>query len=147
MKIVQLSGMDVITIVNTYDYVMAADAAACCLRKLLLNVPTLSSADYGARWPAVKEELCSRMRRVQSRGSIVGGRPTSPNKYPWVARLVYEGRFHCGASLVNNDYVLTAAHCVRRWVSDFLRSSTHILRFCYRKRQYNGNWRQYGYQY
>ncbi|XP_076173330.1 trypsin-1-like [Ptiloglossa arizonensis] len=45
---------------------------------------------------------------------IVGGRPTTPNKYPWVARLVYEGRFHCGASLVNNDYVLTAAHCVRR---------------------------------
>nr|XP_012144316.1 PREDICTED: transmembrane protease serine 9-like [Megachile rotundata] len=45
---------------------------------------------------------------------IVGGKPTSPNKYPWVARLVYEGRFHCGASLVNNDYVLTAAHCVRR---------------------------------
>ncbi|XP_033298740.1 trypsin-1-like [Bombus vosnesenskii] len=45
---------------------------------------------------------------------IVGGQPTTPNKYPWVARLVYEGRFHCGASLVNNDYVLTAAHCVRR---------------------------------
>nr|XP_034171026.1 coagulation factor X-like [Osmia lignaria] len=45
---------------------------------------------------------------------IVGGKPTAPNKYPWVARLVYEGRFHCGASLVNNDYVLTAAHCVRR---------------------------------
>ncbi|XP_053973135.1 transmembrane protease serine 9-like [Hylaeus volcanicus] len=45
---------------------------------------------------------------------IVGGRPTTPNKYPWVARLVYDGRFHCGASLINNDYVLTAAHCVRR---------------------------------
>ncbi|XP_076382072.1 transmembrane protease serine 9-like [Megalopta genalis] len=45
---------------------------------------------------------------------IVGGKPTTPNKYPWVARLVYEGRFHCGASLVNNDYVITAAHCVRR---------------------------------
>ncbi|XP_025268257.1 chymotrypsinogen 2 isoform X3 [Camponotus floridanus] len=45
---------------------------------------------------------------------IVGGRPTLPNKYPWVARLVYDGRFHCGASLLNNDYVITAAHCVRR---------------------------------
>ncbi|KAG7211725.1 hypothetical protein KM043_010971 [Ampulex compressa] len=45
---------------------------------------------------------------------IVGGRPTAPNRYPWIARLVYDGRFHCGASLVNNDYVITAAHCVRR---------------------------------
>ncbi|KAI5750360.1 trypsin-1-like [Diaphorina citri] len=45
---------------------------------------------------------------------IVGGRPTGVNKYPWVARLVYDGNFHCGASLINEDYVLTAAHCVRR---------------------------------
>ncbi|KAL6422453.1 hypothetical protein ACFW04_010628 [Cataglyphis niger] len=45
---------------------------------------------------------------------IVGGRPTLPYRYPWIARLVYDGRFHCGASLLNNDYVITAAHCVRR---------------------------------
>ncbi|XP_072152014.1 trypsin-1 isoform X2 [Bemisia tabaci] len=45
---------------------------------------------------------------------IVGGRPTGVNRYPWLARLVYDGQFHCGASLINGDYVLTAAHCVRR---------------------------------
>ncbi|KAK0079501.1 hypothetical protein PV326_008700, partial [Microctonus aethiopoides] len=45
---------------------------------------------------------------------IVGGRPTEPHRYPWVARLVYDGRFHCGASLLTNDYVITAAHCLRR---------------------------------
>lgn len=45
---------------------------------------------------------------------IVGGRPTEPHRYPWIARLVYEGRFHCGASLLTNDYVITAAHCLRR---------------------------------
>lgn len=47
---------------------------------------------------------------------IVGGMPTGVNRYPWVARLVYDGKFHCGASLINNDYVVTAAHCVRRFV-------------------------------
>lgn len=45
---------------------------------------------------------------------IVGGRPTGVNRYPWVARLVYDGHFHCGASLLTQTYVLTAAHCVRR---------------------------------
>lgn len=45
---------------------------------------------------------------------IVGGRPTGVNRYPWVAKLVYEGHFHCGGSLINSDYVLTAAHCVRK---------------------------------
>ncbi|KAG8275340.1 hypothetical protein J6590_088039 [Homalodisca vitripennis] len=44
---------------------------------------------------------------------IVGGVPTGVNRYPWVARLVYNGQFHCGGSLLNEDYVLTAAHCVR----------------------------------
>ncbi|XP_057317818.1 transmembrane protease serine 9-like [Microplitis mediator] len=45
---------------------------------------------------------------------IVGGKPTVPHRYPWIARLVYEGRFHCGASLLTTEYVLTAAHCLRR---------------------------------
>ncbi|XP_046406061.1 trypsin-1 [Ischnura elegans] len=45
---------------------------------------------------------------------IVGGRPTGVNRYPWIARLMYDGQFHCGGSLLNSDYVLTAAHCVRR---------------------------------
>lgn len=45
---------------------------------------------------------------------IVGGRPTGINQYPWMARLVYNGQFHCGASLIAQDFVLTAAHCVRR---------------------------------
>ncbi|XP_019868245.2 trypsin-1 isoform X2 [Aethina tumida] len=45
---------------------------------------------------------------------IVGGQATGINRYPWVARIVYDGRFHCGASLLSSDYVLTAAHCVRK---------------------------------
>uniref|UniRef100_A0AAR5PNW0 Peptidase S1 domain-containing protein n=1 Tax=Dendroctonus ponderosae TaxID=77166 RepID=A0AAR5PNW0_DENPD len=45
---------------------------------------------------------------------IVGGRPTGINHYPWIARIVYDGHFHCGGSLVAESYVLTAAHCVRK---------------------------------
>ncbi|CAB0034980.1 unnamed protein product [Trichogramma brassicae] len=52
---------------------------------------------------------------------IVGGRPTEPNKYPWLARIVYEGKFHCGASLLTNDYVITAAHCIRKLKKEQIR--------------------------
>lgn len=54
---------------------------------------------------------------------IVGGQPAGVNRYPWMARLVYDGTFHCGASLLTKEYVLTAAHCVRKLVFYFLVAS------------------------
>lgn len=45
---------------------------------------------------------------------IVGGMPAGANRYPWMARIVYDGQFHCGASVLTKEYVLTAAHCVRK---------------------------------
>ncbi|CAG9134560.1 unnamed protein product [Plutella xylostella] len=44
---------------------------------------------------------------------IVGGQETGVNEFPWVARLSYLDKFYCGGMLVNDRYVLTAAHCVK----------------------------------
>ncbi|KAE8741285.1 hypothetical protein FOCC_FOCC013207 [Frankliniella occidentalis] len=57
---------------------------------------------------------CAECGVINQEIRIVGGRPTGVNRYPWVVRLVYDGQFHCGGSLLNGDFVLTAAHCVRR---------------------------------
>ncbi|KAI4457443.1 tryptase-related [Holotrichia oblita] len=43
---------------------------------------------------------------------IVGGVETTANAYPWMVYLTYSGRFYCGASVINDRYILTAAHCI-----------------------------------
>lgn len=48
---------------------------------------------------------------------IVGGQNTLSQQYPWMAMLMYSGRFYCGGSLINSKYVLTAAHCVKGFSS------------------------------
>ncbi|EFN86141.1 Ovochymase-2 [Harpegnathos saltator] len=51
------------------------------------------------------------LRNEESR--IVGGQTTSMNEFPWMARLSYLNKFYCGGTLINDRYVLTAAHCVK----------------------------------
>lgn len=43
---------------------------------------------------------------------IVGGTVVRINKYPWTAQLITNGFLFCGGALINDRYVLTAAHCV-----------------------------------
>lgn len=43
---------------------------------------------------------------------IVGGTEVRTNKYPWIAQLLRGRTFFCGGALINDRYVLTAAHCV-----------------------------------
>lgn len=44
---------------------------------------------------------------------IVGGDEAGVDEFPWMAKLIYFKRFYCGGMLINDRYVLTAAHCVK----------------------------------
>ncbi|KAI5646904.1 trypsin domain-containing protein [Phthorimaea operculella] len=44
---------------------------------------------------------------------ILGGVETAVNEFPWIVRLTYFNKFYCGGILINDRYVLTAAHCVK----------------------------------
>ena len=58
---------------------------------------------------------------------IVGGQAAGVNEFPWMARLSYFNRFYCGGMLINDRYVLTAAHCVKGLVCSFFLKLLKII--------------------
>ncbi|CAH0550473.1 unnamed protein product [Brassicogethes aeneus] len=54
---------------------------------------------------------------VGTENRIYGGEKTDLDEFPWMALIQYERPnklrgFYCGGVLINNKYILTAAHCV-----------------------------------
>merc|ERR1711872_564375 len=74
------------------------------------------AADNGTFIPDHLELINPRVtscRCGQKNGNrIVGGTQASLNEWPWQVALMYGNSQFCGGSLINDRYVLTAAHCV-----------------------------------
>lgn len=73
-----------------------------------------TSAALGDKLP--DKSICG----IQSEETrIIGGETTEIGEFPWMALLRYknldgtDAGFQCGGTLINNRYVLTAAHCLR----------------------------------
>lgn len=43
---------------------------------------------------------------------IVGGIETGVQEFPWQVAIALDDMFFCGGALINDNFVLTAAHCV-----------------------------------
>ncbi|XP_057339605.1 serine protease nudel [Microplitis mediator] len=50
--------------------------------------------------------------RTPTGGRIVGGRASQPQAWPFLVAIHRDGYFHCGGVVINENWVLTAAHCV-----------------------------------
>ncbi|XP_058056056.1 trypsin-1-like [Anopheles bellator] len=76
-----------------------------------------SSSDVGTTAKPLPRDCpqCS-CGRGKTSSRIVGGDAADVKEYPWIAMLLYRGTFYCGGSLINDRYVLTAAHCVLSFV-------------------------------
>nr|XP_056720269.1 serine protease 27-like [Euleptes europaea] len=45
---------------------------------------------------------------------IVGGQPASDGEWPWQVSILYSSKHVCGGSLIAEQWVLTAAHCMTK---------------------------------
>lgn len=50
----------------------------------------------------------------EERGTVrvVGGTDSPKGAWPWMVSLYFRGRHVCGATLIDNEWLITAAHCV-----------------------------------
>lgn len=88
--------------------------------KLILSIG-LTVNCYPQSSPSSSPTARCGIRQVNRRDSkIVGGTSTFHGQYPWAAsiRIKYaNNRHHCGGSLINDQWILTAAHCVASFSS------------------------------
>ncbi|XP_017077726.2 mite allergen Der p 3 [Drosophila eugracilis] len=68
--------------------------------------PTLAS------YPIERDCVSCRCGLINTLYKIFGGQETRVHQYPWMAVILIYDRFYCSGSLINDLYVLTAAHCV-----------------------------------
>ncbi|XP_047486669.1 chymotrypsin BII-like [Penaeus chinensis] len=63
-------------------------------------------------WKSPKPLVDPRIPPPAGTGRIVGGTEAVPNSWPHQVALFIDGMYFCGGSLISNEWVLTAAHCM-----------------------------------
>jgi len=107
----------------------------CCVTPAPVFPPELSSTAPDTTTPCGSANTLPTTQECGKPGGlwskIVGGKPSKPHTWPWFSGIIYSVQDRtvqgCGGSLINSQFVLTAAHC-----GSFLTPSDVILGQHYR---------------
>ncbi|KAK4318646.1 hypothetical protein Pmani_010363 [Petrolisthes manimaculis] len=81
------------------------------------STPAVTSNDWGV--PDLQDSLFAHYAGEKSVFSfrITHGTLSGLKEFPWQVAMTVNGRFHCGASIIASRWVITAAHCVIKYVN------------------------------
>merc|ERR1711962_796167 len=81
-----------------------------------------------APW-GVERSTCRCGQKIWAGTRIINGKETEALEYPWQAGIVWKNRMEpwCGGSLINSNWVLTAAHCAMRGTSKYRPNWIQVL--------------------
>ncbi|CAI5795499.1 transmembrane protease serine 4 [Podarcis lilfordi] len=102
--------------VPTFSPVAAGDRQqGQLLRQVTLQGGELRWTDSERQCPSgsIISLSCSSCGHNSKSPRVVGGGPASIKTWPWQASLQHKGQHVCGGSIIDPQWVLTAAHCFR----------------------------------
>ncbi|KAM3967355.1 serine protease nudel [Aphomia sociella] len=76
----------------------------------------------------VKENKVSDIRKKRAQSRVVGGKPSQPAAWPWMAAMYRNGMFHCGGVVITQRWVMSAAHCVHEFWNHYYEIQVGMLR-------------------
>ncbi|XP_066267224.1 chymotrypsinogen A-like isoform X1 [Branchiostoma lanceolatum] len=123
-----------VSIVFTSDYsvVGAGFSASYSRGGAIVTTTTLPPPTYApivpgsCGTPAIQPRSSEMLRYDQAQSRIVNGDDATPHSWPWQVSLQTSTGWHyCGGSIVNNEWVVTAAHCDPTISSDYVILGEH----------------------
>lgn len=89
-------------------FLFLAILSAACLAQDANDAKNINPISCGKR---------TNLRVVRS-NKIVGGQQAASEDWTWQVALTNQGKFACGGSLINSQWIVTAAHCIRYLITD-----------------------------
>lgn len=143
VKSAQLSGPFIQPNINQQNQVIDSDPTfteTCQLGKFVSNdenhvmfvkcpSPACGSSKLSEQAASSTREAVENQRNERDMEErIVGGVDAKSMEFPFIVLLYKDGHFHCGASIYNEHFIITAAHCTRSFEGHFYEARAGVLR-------------------